>query len=194
MFRQQAQGRSYYFVSAKTDRAIPAPDASIREALILSSLDPKVMSISCVSSASMASQPEQRGVIVITRHDGRFLLDVVAGRRVRDIDDESLDLMAAQLGLGTLTVTTDEIAAEPRYANSRLVWSYNGLAVPIGLQMGILQALLDDGPMPLGRLLGSVKADRDPTPAVLAMACADLVELDLLSRPLGPLTMVGSRA
>lgn len=194
MFRQQAQGRSDYFVSAKTDRAIPAPDASVREALIQSSLDPKVLSISYVSSASMASQPVDRGVIVITRHDGRFLLGVVVGRRIRDIDDEPLDLVAAQLGLGTLTVTTDEIAAEPRYANSRLVWSYNGLAVPIGLRMGILQALLDDGPMPLGRLLASVNADRDPTPAVLAMACADLVELDLLSRPLGPLTMVGSRA
>jgi hypothetical protein len=60
--------------------------------------------------------------------------------------------------------------------------------------MRILQALRDDGPMELGRLLEVIRADRDPSPSVMSLACDDLLELDLTSRPLGPATMVRSRA
>jgi hypothetical protein len=60
--------------------------------------------------------------------------------------------------------------------------------------MRVLQILLDDGPMPLGQLLKSIRGDRDPTPAVMALACADLLTLDLVSQPLGPGTIARSRS
>ncbi|WGD51458.1 hypothetical protein QA641_39435 [Bradyrhizobium sp. CB1650] len=82
---------------------------------------------------------------------------------------------------------------EPRYANSRLVWSYNRIPVPLGLRIRILQVLLDDGPMPLGQLLKSVRSDRDPTPSVMALACIDLHTVDLVSQPLGSGIIVRSR-
>ena len=93
-----------------------------------------------------------------------------------------------------LTLTAEEIRREPHYANSRLVWSYNGIAVPLGLRMRILQILLDDGSMPLGQLLKSIRSNRNPTPSVMALACADRPSLDLVSQPLGPGTIARSRS
>jgi hypothetical protein len=181
-------------VSAKTATAIPARHPALRDALVQSSLDPAVRSISYFASTVVASEPVDLDAVVLQRDDGRYLLDVVPARKIRDIEAEGLALIAfSEQGLLTLTITAEDLKREPRYANSRLVWSYNGIVVPIGLRMNILQRLADDGPMQIGRLLKGVRSDRDPT-AVLALACADLLELDLLSRPLGPTTMVGVRA
>jgi hypothetical protein len=193
--RKAARGRPDLFVSAKTTTAIPARCPLVREALVQASLDPQVRSIGYVASAVVASQSVELGAIVLHRDDGRFVLDVVPARRVRDLEDEGLTLIAiADLGMATLVVTADDIRREPRYANARLVWSYNGVSVPIGLRMRILQVLLDDGPLQLGRLLQSIRTDRDPTRAVMALACADLLELDLLTAPLGPMTVVRCRS
>jgi hypothetical protein len=193
--RKAARGRPDLFVSAKTTTAIPARCPLVREALVQASLDPQVRSIGYVASAVVASEPVELGAIVLHRDDGRFVLDVVPARRVRDLEDEGLALIAiADLGMTTLVVTADDIRREPRYANARLVWSYNGVFVPIGLRMRILQVLLDDGPLQLGRLLQSIRTDRDPTQAVMALACADLLELDLLTAPLGPMTVARCRS
>jgi hypothetical protein len=62
------------------------------------------------------------------------------------------------------------------------------------MRMQILSVLQEDGPLQLGCLLQRVRAIQDPAPAVMALACSDLVELDLISRPLGPSTIVRSRS
>lgn len=191
--RKTAQGRPDLFVSAKT--AIPARHPALRDALIQASLDPQVRSISYVASACVASEQVELEAVVVQRNDCRYLLDIVPARRVRDLEDEGLVQIAlAKLALKPLTLTAEEIRREPRYANSRLVLSYNGIAVPLGLRMRTLQILLDDGPMPLGQLLKSIRSDRDPTAAVMALACADLLSLDLVSQPLGPGTITRSRS
>jgi hypothetical protein len=56
----------------------------------------------------------------------------------------------------------------------------------------VLQVLLDEGPMTLARLLSSIRSERDPSPAIMAMACSSLIELDLVSQPLNPMTVVRS--
>ncbi len=193
--RKAAQVRHDLFVSAKTTTAIPARHPALRDALVQASLDPQVRSIGYVAAAVVASEQVNIGAVVLQRDDGRFSLDVVPARRVRDLEQEGLALIAlADLGLTQLTVTAEDIRREPRYTNARLVWSSNGISVPIGLRMRILQVLLDDGPMQLDRLLASIRSDRDPAPAVMALACADLVELDLVSQPLGPSTIARSRS
>jgi hypothetical protein len=55
-------------------------------------------------------------------------------------------------------------------------------------------AMQEDGPMQLGCLLKRINAARDPAPAIMAMACSDLIELDLVSQPLGPSTIARSRS
>jgi hypothetical protein len=67
-------------------------------------------------------------------------------------------------------------------------------AVGIGMRLRILKALAEDGPLPLSQLLAAIQGDRDPAPAVMAMACSNLVELDLTSGALGPSTLARSRA
>lgn len=196
MFKRKfLPGRPDLFLSAKTSTAIPARCALLREALVQASLDPQVRSIEYVPSAVVAAEPVELDAIVLQRDDGRFVLDVVPARRVRDARNGGLAAAAiAELGLVPLTVTAQEIGREPRCANARLVWSCNGIRVPFDLRVRILQILTDDGPMRLGRLLATVRSERDPAPALMALACADIVELDLDSLPLGPMTLVGARA
>jgi len=183
------------FVSAKTSTAIPARCALVRDALVQASLDPAVRSIDFIPSARVGATPVDLNAIIIVRDDGRFVLDVVPARPVRDVEDEGLALIAlAELGLPAITLTATDIRREPRFANSNLVWSYRMRLVDIGLRMRILQILADDGPMALSRLLSAVWSDRDPSSAVMSLACADLIELDLVSRPLGPSTIVRARA
>jgi hypothetical protein len=136
--------------------------------------------------AVVASAPVEVNAIVLQRDDGRVHLDVVAARTVRSLDDEgSRQIALREFGVAVLVVTSDDLGAQPRADNTRLVWSYRGRRVHIGLRIRILQTLRDDGPMKLARLLESVRSNGDPSEAVVALACDDLLELDLKSRPLG---------
>jgi len=165
---------STLFLSAKTTVAIPTSCSLVRDALVQASLDPGVRTIEFLAQARVAATPVELNAIIIVRDDGRFVLDVVPARPVRDVEDD--------------------IKREPRFANSNLVWSYRMRLVGIGLRMRTLQILADEGPMALSRLLSTVWSDRDPSSAVMSLACADLIELDLVSQPLGPDTIVRARA
>jgi hypothetical protein len=192
--RQTAAHRSDLFISAKTATAIPARCALVRDALILQTLDPAVRAIEYIASTRVHQTQVDLQAIVVVRDDGRYVLDVVAARRINDVEDEGLALIAlGELGLTPLVLTTEEIRREPRFANARLVWAYRHHPVGITMRMRILTVLADDGPMPLGRLLAEIRGDRDPTPAVMALACSDLITLDLVSRPLGPATIARCR-
>ena len=190
-----AQGAANLFVSAKTTVAIPAPCALVRDALIQATLDPQVREIRFLAQARVDAAPVDLDATIIVRDDGRFVLDVVPARPVRDVEHEGLALIAySQLGLCQITLTAADIKREPKFANSRLVWSYRLAPVGLSVRMAVLQILGDDGPMTLSRLLSSLRSDRDPNPAIMALACSDLIELDLVSRPLGPQTIARSRA
>jgi len=183
------------FVSAKTRTAIPARHDLVREALVQASLDPVVRAIEFVPAARVREEPVALNAVVIVRDDGRHVLDVVAARPIRDVENEGLALIALdRLGLPLLTITEEDIRSEPRFANSRLVWRYRAYPVGIAQRMRILTVLGDDGPMTLGCLLRRVRGPRDPSLAVMALACADMLELDLITEPLGPTTIVRCRS
>jgi hypothetical protein len=187
--------RSDLFISAKTTTAIPARHPLVRNALIQASLDPKVRALAFVPTATVGTaQVALKGVVVV-RDDGRFHLDVVEARPMRDVEVEGLALIALDnLGLTPLTLTAADIKREPRFANARVVWDYRMHAVGIEMRMRILTVLQEDGPLQLGCLLKRVRSVRNPAPAVLALVCSDLVELDLVSQPLGLSTIATSRA
>jgi hypothetical protein len=193
--KRTAQGPSYLFVSAKTAfTPIPAGHVARRDALIEASLDQEVRSISYVASACLASERIELDAVVVERADDRWLLDVVPARRIRNVEEERFAQIAlSELGLKSIVLTAEEIRREPRYANARMVWSYRNTPVSVGLRMRILQTLLDDGPMPLGELLKNIRSERDPVPAVMALACADLLCLDLVPQRLTPATIVRYR-
>jgi hypothetical protein len=189
-----AQDSTQLFISAKTCTAIPTRCAHLRDALIQASLDPVVRSIEFIAAARVGATSIDLNAIVLERDDGRYLLDVVPARPLRDVEHDGLALIALEeLGLPSIVLTAADIQREPRFANSRLAWSYRLHPVGISMRMHILQVLSDDGPMMLGNLLDAVRSDRDPIPAIMALACANLIELDLMSQPLGPATIARSR-
>jgi hypothetical protein len=191
----QAAPRTDLFISSKTSTAIPARHSIVRCALVQASLDPQVRSLDFIASATVEAAPVALKAIVVVRDDGRFYLDIVEARPVRDVETEGLALIALdRLGLIPLTLTAADIRREPRFANAKTVWEYRGHPVGISMRMKILSALQEDGPMQLSCLLSRIRATRDPAPAVMALACSDLIELDLVSQPLGPLTIARSRS
>jgi hypothetical protein len=195
MQNPRAAASGSLFISAKTSTAIPSRNLLVRHALIEASFDPTVRSIDYIAAVRVGTTSVKLNAVVIVRDDGRYFLDIVEARPLRDIDAEGLAQIALrELGLTPLTVTRADIEREPRFTNSKIVWEYRMHPVGISMRMRVLRILNDDGPMSLGRLLSSIRADRDPTPAVLAMACSALIDLDLVSRPLGPATMVRSLA
>jgi hypothetical protein len=192
--RSPAQDGQRLFISAKTTSAIQTRCKLQSDALVQATLDPAVRSIEFIASACVQSTPVNINAVVVCRDDGRYLLDVVAARPLRDVEGEGLALIAlGELALPTIVLTAADIQRQPRFANCRMVWSYRLHPVGIGVRLRILQALAEDGPMPLLHLLAAIQGDRDPAPAIMALACADMVELDLKSLPLGPMTLVRSR-
>jgi hypothetical protein len=194
LVRKPPAGHPDFFVSAKTATPIPARHQALREALVRASLDPAVRSISYLAAAHVASAPVELDAVTLIRDDGRFYLDVVPARRVRAVDENLFRIAMRERGLDPLVVTSDDLEAEPRRSNADLVWSYNGRFVPLDLRLGILQVLMDDGPLPLGRLLQRIRSDREPVAAIMSLACSDLLKIDLTSGPVGPATMVRSRS
>jgi hypothetical protein len=190
-----ARHETQLFISVKTTTAIPTRCSLVRDALIQATLDPAVRAIEFIPSARVGKKEVALDAVVIVRDDGRFLLDVVPARPLRNVEDEGLVLLAADaLGLRTWTLTECDIRREPRFENARLVWGYRMAPVGIEMRMRILTMLRDDGPMSLGYLLQQLRGPRDPGRAVMALACSDLLELDLDMGPLGPSTTVRCRS
>jgi hypothetical protein len=187
--------RTDLFLSAKTSTSIPAANRVVRDALIQATLDPQVRSLDFVQTATVEATQVALKAIVVVRDDGRYYLDVIEARPVRDLEAEGLALIALRrLDLKPLTLTGAEIRKEPRFANAKSVWQYRMHPVGIVMRLKILTVLQEDGPLRLGCLLKRIHAVRDPVPAVMALACSDLIELDLVSQPLGPSTIARSRS
>lgn len=187
-------GRFDLFTSAKAECAIRARHPALHEALVQASLDPLVRSIGYQAKALVGHAEVAIDAVILHQDDGRYLLDVVPARRLRDLEEEGLVRLALrELGLQVRTVTIDDLRVQPRRGNCAFVWTYQGATVPVGIRMRVLQALRDDGPMELGRLLEGLRADRDPAPSVMSLACDDLIEMDLVSQRLGPGSMVRAR-
>jgi hypothetical protein len=189
----QTAARSDLFVFAKTSSGIPARHPLIRDALVQASLDPQVRALEFVPSAIVETTRVALKAIIFVRDDRRFYLDVVDARPVDKFEVKSLALIALdQLSLSPLVLTAADIKREPLFANATTVWAYRRHPVRIEMRMQILSVLQEDGPLQVGYLLQRVRAIQDP--AVMALACSDLVELDLISQPLGPTTIVRSRS
>jgi len=191
---QNFRQRPNVFISAKAATAIPIAHELVRDALVQASLDPTVRSIEFIPTVAAFGDIIALNAIVLRGDAGSKVLDIVETRPLRSIDDEGLVLLAFDhLGLTAHTITAADLRRQPKAANSSLVWSCRYTRVPASDRVRVLQALGEDGPMPLAGLSAEVRWSVDPVAGVLALACLDLVELDLASIPLGPETVVRRR-
>lgn len=84
------------FSGAKTRGPVPAAHPLVHDALVQASLDPATRAIEHLPSAPFAGTEVPLDAIVLIRNRGRFALDVVDARPLRDIDAEGLALLALQ--------------------------------------------------------------------------------------------------
>jgi hypothetical protein len=183
------------FVSQKSGMlSIPVKHYLLRDALAQAALDPAVRAIEYLPAISVSTAAKVDAV-VLDRDDGRYHLDIVETRPRQSI---ARTLTTAQvlldLGLRPYVRTKTDILREPHCTNARTVWAHADHPVPVGLRLQVLGTLTDDGAMRLGELLSRLRSDRDPVPPVMALACLNLIELDLTSAQLGPATIVRLRA
>ena len=170
------------FRSFKTSTPIVYPARWHRDLLIQASLDSRIESIEpvpgIVGNGSVFS-------IIIHIDAVRRLITAVREPIVRGI---------GIAGLEEAILPRSVVLAEPRCSDARAVWSTRRHQVSPGNRMRILRSLEEqpDGST-LARTADLVRGgDVDPTEAVLALACAGLVDIDLRG-PLSPSTPVRRR-
>lgn len=184
------------FHSAKSRSAIPLPGLCnlFEDALVQASLDPAVRTLAFLPAAGVPAAPVGTGIVVIERDDGRFWLDVEPARTLRTAEEAKIVGILEGRGVTPLVLTSEEILREPRFANSRRVWSYRDWHVIPQTRLQILDIIEFEGRMSLGELMAAIRGEGDPAPSVMTLACADLLELDLVSQQLGLTTRVRARS
>jgi hypothetical protein len=182
------------FAAAKATARIPLCCRLTHQALVQAALDPDVVRIDFVESVAVREIDVPLGGIILVRGDGAWLLDLPDAQPTLDIDDAgSRELAIEQLAIPRLTIATAELQQEPCASNCSLVWSCRTRWVSPGDQVRILHYLEENGASPLITVAPNVISATDPIASVLALACRDLIELDLISAPLNPSTIVRHR-
>ena len=184
------------FEGAKTSEPILARNRGVLDALIIAALDPTVRAIApatpimiLLDGSPVPHQPDFR----LLTDTGPVVVDVyrparMATHRERfDIVTEAL----ADLGIRYERRDPPPIHGSPLLMNARSVWGCRRAQVAASDQVRVLDAVRV-GPVSLAEAAQAVRSG-DGVSIVLALACRDLVELDLAAGPLGPETQVRRR-
>jgi len=185
--------RPSIFVATKAATAIPVAHELVREALIQAALDPAVRAIEFTPTAAAYYGKVPLDAIILCGVDSRQVLDIVELRPLHNVDDHGMS-PSDRLGLSAHTRTAADILQDPLATNCRLVWACRHYRVSAGDRVRVLQVLSEEGSMTLAHAAAQCRFAVDAVAAVLAMACADLIEADLATLPLGPETRVRRRS
>jgi hypothetical protein len=170
------------FRCAKANAPITIGSKLQLELAIQCSLDPAVRALEYLHALPFQDSVVGIDMIVADFDEGRFVLDIVDDRPLRDLDSEGLHLLAiAESGIASMEFGAEEILAEPFASNCRHVWKHRTIGLPPPTTASIAEALRLHASMQIGELSKAVRFQGDILPIVFSMACADLVELDLAS-------------
>jgi hypothetical protein len=178
------------FTSPKCSVAIPVHDVLLRYALEQASLDSSVRSINYRTGPQIECPRISLAGAVLCRADGAFLLRVCETRPERS-DEEVVRLAHAlkRYGLRLLERDAQDMRREPLFSNARAIWSHAGHQVSLMDRLKIAVAL-EDGPQSILELEDRARPTCDVVATVCALACENLVRLNLHDAPLGPQTIV----
>jgi hypothetical protein len=181
----------HFVNSPKCVSAIPATSPLYRDLLIQSALDAHVRSIEFVDEIRHRGRAASPRLIVLHRDDGRFILDIAGIGRNPEDKCSLLSELRLQ-GISLLEIGSEQIRREPRFGNARRIWEFCDLDPPIRERERILDCLYERGPQTVWEL-ELLATSYDVLPVVCALACADVVEIDIDGPPLGPRTLVRAR-
>lgn len=185
--------RSNFVNSPKCNSAIPAASPLHRDLLVQSSLDPHVRSIEFIDEIRHRGRAASPRSIVLYRDDGRFMLDIEGSGVDRDPEDTRHLVSKLRLqSIALLEIKPEEIRREPRFGNARRVWDFRDLDPTIRERERILARLDERGPQTV-RELEMLTTSCDVLATVCALACADVVEIDIDGPPIGLRTLVRAR-
>jgi hypothetical protein len=183
-----------FFSSSKCDMAIPVHDALLLYALRQVALDPSVRTIHHRTGPEIECPRVSLEGIVLDRVDGSFLLRVDETRPERSADESAgLAYALKRHGLRLLERDASDIRRELLFSNSRMVWSYARYHVSIPNRRRIALALEDGGPQSVMELEERARTTCDILAAVCALACEDLICIDVFHDALGLRTVVFSK-
>ena len=178
------------FTSAKCRVAVPVDNHLLRCVLEQASLDASVRAIRYRKGPDIQCPPVSATGVILDRVDGTFLLKVYRRRPDRSEEDQARVAYALDcIGLRLLECDEPDIRREPVFSNVRAVWSHRNHHVSLIDRLRIAMALSEHGPQSIAEL--ERRADLSyGLQAVCALACEDLIKLDISERPLGPRTTV----
>jgi hypothetical protein len=179
------------FVSCKCKIAIPVQDILLRYALQQASLESSVRAIVYRKAVDTQIPEASLSGVVLNCVDGNFLLKVCEKRPERS-DDAVVSLTHAleSIGMRLLERDAGDIKREPLFSNARAVWSHERYNVSLRDRLKIAAALAEDGPQSIIELEERARPTCDIIAALCALACEDLVELNIHDTYLGPHTIV----
>jgi hypothetical protein len=176
-----------HFRSVKSSVSVPISSALRLDFLVQSALDPTVDEIGYVNNAIVSGCRVRLDLPVIVRSGSRLAIDIVEDHPLQSIDDEGLSLIAIQdLGLEILELHRADIHREPVTENARRVWRHADQEVCFDDESSALEALSGKS-FAIDQLTGTTGVSVE---VVFALACADLVAIDLVTQPICPGTMV----
>jgi hypothetical protein len=182
-----------FFNSPKCISAIPPATPLHRDLLVQSALDPHVRSIEFVDEIRHRGRTASPRSIVLHRDDGRFLIDLTDRKRGRNpVVTQVLLSELSTRGISVLEIDFEEIRLEPRFGNARRIWEYRFVDPTVRERERILDRLSERGPQTVYEL-ELWAPSHEILPVVCALACADIVEIDLDRSPLGPRTLIRTR-
>lgn len=186
---------AYVVNGPKCRTPIPIQSWLQHDAIIQTILDPGVRSIEFASGLPYLNSRFDVNAVIVRGNDRTFVIDIPGLRPARSVDEEAAfnEVLHAN-GISLRIVDHCEIIAEPRFSNAREIWTCRNANVPLSDRFRIMTALAEEGPLSIFALQEFVRTSIDLATAVCALACADLVEIDQLSGPIGPKTSVRCRS
>jgi hypothetical protein len=180
-----------FFVSCKCETAIPIHQPLLRYALQQAALEPLVRAIRYRTGPDIECPRVSLHGVVLDHADGQFLLRVYETRPKRSEDELArLAYAIERHGLHLLERDASEIRREPLFSNARVVWEYARYNVSLTDRLRIAIALEEGGRQSVVELEERARPTCDVLAAVCALACEDLVRLNIDAAPLGPRTIV----
>jgi hypothetical protein len=176
-----------HFRSVKSAVHVPISSTLRLDVLVQSALDPSVDEIGYVHSAIVSGCRVRLDFPVVVRGGSRLAIDIVDDHPLQSIDDEGLSLIALQdLGLEVLELRRADIHREPVTGNARRVWRHADQEVCFDDESAALEALRGRS-LAIEQLTGMTGVSVE---VVCALACADLVAIDLVTQPICAGTLV----